>query len=111
MSWKNILNKNDKPLPKWSEIYPKRKTGTGGSIMFFTTVFNIPVHDLNLLNISKSLGQMIGTGALDKITSDQFEVLMRLSEKGKYQQLVDKLEKYLAKHRVRDNPPYKRLGD
>ena len=82
----------------WFDIFKKRSPAekfTEAKFMLLE-VFNVPIDELDNLNIPPSLTHRLRKDSnLETIDEDKFTVLMMLSEKGRYQDIVDTLSKFL----------------
>ena len=91
MSWQNIL-----------------KATYEAKLMLFD-FFNVPIKELDKLNIPVGLvQQMFAESNLEAITEQQFNMLMQLSDEGKYQELLDRLKEMLDIHAKSNKLKYQR---
>jgi len=85
MNWFDVFKKRKSPAEKFTEVK-----------FMLTEFFNVPIDELDNLNIPPNLVQSMWLDSnLETIDEDKFTLLMMLSEKGEYQNLVDTLSHFL----------------
>lgn len=86
MSWFGIFKRRKSPAEEFSEVK-----------LMLTEFFNIPLDELDNINIPPNLVQSMWLDSnLETIDEDKFTLLMMLSEKGRYQNVVDTLSHFLS---------------
>jgi len=65
---------------------------------FLNSVFSIPYEIIETLDVSRTLISLIAQGSLDRITEEEFNNLMELSNTKQYQELINQLTKLLQSH-------------
>jgi len=85
MNWFTVL--------KWTD------DATSEGKLMLTEIFNVPLEELRKLNIPIRLTQRLyHESNLEAIDEENFTLLMKLSEQGRYQELVDALYNILDRH-------------
>tara|TARA_Y100000361_G_C10974114_1_gene245524 strand:- start:216 stop:527 length:312 start_codon:yes stop_codon:yes gene_type:complete len=94
MTWFDIFKQKKSPAERYSEVK-----------LMLNSFFDVPLYELDNLNIPPNLTQRMWLDSnLETIDEDKFTLLMMLSEKGRYQNLVDTLSHFLssaAKERIK----------
>ena len=96
MTWENII---------------KRKKEYSEAQRMLTEFFNIPLSELNNLNIPPNLTAVLRLDSnLETIDEDKFTLLMMLSEEGRYQEVVDVLSNFLSAARAERRKIYQQTS-